>query len=337
MSKVIARFVRHLEATRRPNTATAYSQTLTKLQDLWREHPPAPKAVSDLTADMIKPLPIWLSEQGLAQSSINRHLAATMQFVEYLFREELAKQIEARAYEGVKAAFRDARKARKVQKIPRTPGSDVVKKAVQSVKARNGTGDKKNQTKATKLRKELIYLRNIAVVELLRATGLRVGELVALQRWNLDREKQRLLIEVTKSKAPRALPVDDQAWKAVLAYLSKRQAHDGATGKPLHTLPLFARHDKPTGQRVLPISTRSIQRVIEKVKDAAGIEIQLTPYSFRYQFGRDMFEATRNIEYTRLALGHEDPKTTYHYVPFSQTHIDDAMRELKKYREENGK
>jgi len=326
---VIRHYLEYLKGKRRPDTVKAYRLTYDKLLRLWGAHPPAPKTVSQITVDMLKPLPGWLNAQGLAASSVSRHLSAVLQLVGYLFREGLATQIDARGYENIIASYRDARKARQTQRLPRVPGHDVidaVMETAQQVKVDEQT------TKATKRRRELARLRDIAVLELLRATGLRVGELVALQRWNLDWENQRLLIEVSKSKTPRSLSVDDKAWRDVEAYLEARK--DRGTTRPLHTFPLFARHDKRAGKKVLPISVRSIERIVSQMGQTAGIEMPLTPHSFRHQMGTDLVRVTGNIEFARLALGHEHISTTQRYAQLARADVDEAMRQVGRFRQE---
>lgn len=332
--EVIAHYVRYLDGKRRPATVKAYRLTYEKLLRLWKAHPPTPRKVSDITADMIKPLPDWLNAQGLSRNSIDRHLAAAMQLVKYLFREELAPQIDARSYASVEATFNDARKGRKMRRIPRAPGNEAVNEVIAQAAEDETEVDDNKVTKATKHRRELRRLRNIAALEILRSAGLRVSELVALKRWNLDWEGHRLLIEVTKSKEPRAVPLDDRAWKAIQAYLKTRQPQDGATGRPLHTLPLVARHDKRAGEKVLHISTRSIQQMLKDTREAASIDMPLTPHSMRHQLATDMGRATGNLALVQMVLGHQSPETTRGYMDLTQDDVARGMDRLMEYRGE---
>jgi site-specific recombinase XerD len=281
---------------------------------------------------MIKPLPSWLNAQGLSRNSIDRHLAAAMQFVRFLFREELAPQIDARSYASIEATFNDARRGRKMRRIPRAPGNEAIDEVI--TQAAEAETDNDKATEATQRRKELRRLRDIAALEILRSAGLRVSELVALKRWNLDWEGHRLLIEVTKSKEPRAVPLDDRAWRAIQAYLKTRQPQDGATGRPLHTLPLIARHDKRAGEKVLHISTRSIQQMLKDTREEAGIDMPLTPHSMRHQLATDMGRATGNLALVQMVLGHQSPETTRGYMDLTQDDVARGMDQLMEYRGE---
>jgi site-specific recombinase XerD len=332
VAEVIAHYVRYLDGKRRPATVKAYRLTYEKLLRLWEAHPPTPKRISDITADMIKPLPSWLNAQGLSRNSIDRHLAAAMQFVRFLFREELAPQIDARSYASIEATFNDARRGRKMRRIPRAPGNEAIDEVI--TQAAEAETDNDKATEATQRRKELRRLRDIAALEILRSAGLRVSELVALKRWNLDWEGHRLLIEVTKSKEPRAVPLDDRAWRAIQAYLKTRQPQDGATGRPLHTLPLIARHDKRAGEKVLHISTRSIQQMLKDTREEAGIDMPLTPHSMRHQLATDMGRATGNLALVQMVLGHQSPETTRGYMDLTQDDVARGMDQLMEYRGE---
>ena len=102
-------------------------------------------------------------------------------------------------------------------------------------------------------RLELARLRNIAMLEALRSSGMRVGELVGLIRDDLD-YRQHCARVTGKGDKQRVVYFDDAAWNAIQSYL---KAHvDGARGRALYALPLFARHDRRVGARILPLHHR---------------------------------------------------------------------------------
>jgi integrase len=174
--------------------------------------------------------------------------------------------------------------------------------------------------------------RDVAMLELLRATGIRVSEAVALDRGDVDYEKRRLLIDITKSKEPRSLPISDRAWKAIRVYLRERQ--DGARVRALREQPLFSRHDRRAGRRPSRLSTRSVQRAIRDYARQAGLdeeelEVIVTPHKFRHRFATDMLRATRgNLGVTQKALGHQSPGVTARYVHLVDEDIDAAFEAM---------
>ena len=156
-----------------------------------------------------------------------------------------------------------------------------------------------------------------------------MGELVALLRWNLDYENQGLVIETTKSKEPRSLPVDDQAWRAVQVYLEARQ--DGETGRPLHLLPLFARHDRGAGKgKRKPLTVRSVEMILADYREKAGIETPLTPHSLRHQLGTDILRATGNMRLVQKVLGHQSISTSQVYTHLADEDVRTAFEALEE-------
>jgi site-specific recombinase XerD len=166
--------------------------------------------------------------------------------------------------------------------------------------------------------------------EVLRDLGLRPHELVALQRDNLDGERQELVVKVTKSKESRKLAVGDQPWSDIGAYLEARQ--DAATGHSLLNLPLFANHSRRIGDQIAPISTRMVRWLAQKYVRLAEIESRLTPYGLRHQAGTDFWEETGDIILVRDYLGHQNVATAQIYVKVSNNAVNDALREMRRNR-----
>ncbi len=319
-------YLAYLEGKRRPSTIRTYAKSYRRLAQYLPDAPtplPPEAPLSELSVEHLIQFPTWLHRRGLARSTIARHLAAVQQFVSYLFREELS-DMDAHQYERMKAVYRDARKGVR-RRLPRVPGREAVADLIAQARERpipDGASE------AVQRRQALIRLRDVAMLETLRATGIRVGELVALQRWNLDHENQRLLIETTKSKEPRSLPVDDRAWMAIVAYLTARQ--DGETGRPLHLLPLFCRHDRRAGlNKRKPLSVRSVERVMARYREEADLEIPITPHSLRHQLGTDVLRATGNMRLVQKVLGHQHISTSQVYTHLADADVDAAFEALE--------
>ena len=74
---------------------------------------------------------------------------------------------------------------------------------------------------------------------------------------------------------------------ALRDYLAARAQFDGASGRPMTALPLFARHDKGAGNKVKPITTATGRNIVnERVREFLGAELtgRITPHSFRHYF-----------------------------------------------------
>jgi site-specific recombinase XerD len=170
----------------------------------------------------------------------------------------------------------------------------------------------------TKRRKRLIRLRNIAMVEALLSSGMRVGELVRLERGHLLYDVKGALVKYGKGKKDREVLFSDRAWDAIQAYLRFRG--DGAQNRRLSSLPVFSRHDRGAGERVLPLSTRSVQNVFVEVASRAGIleRFHLTPHTLRHYFATEFLSETGDLALTQYALGHSSPATTRIYAKTKQ-------------------
>jgi integrase len=108
-------------------------------------------------------------------------------------------------------------------------------------------------------------------------------------------------------------------------YLDTRFELDRGQGRQ-DILPVFARHDKKAGKRVLPISTRTAENIVARyVVKALGEEAQgtITPHTFRHYF---VTRAARNqdILLAQHLARHESINTTSSYTHLTETEIDEA-------------
>jgi site-specific recombinase XerD len=155
-------------------------------------------------------------------------------------------------------------------------------------------------------------LRDVAVVETLRATGCRVGELVGMRRGDLDWMAQSALVKGKGSKW-RKVYWDDLAWQALETYLRAR--HDGEDARSLARLPVFCGHGNRSGSAPAPLTTRHVSRTIRGLAKKAGIsEVGVTPHYFRHVFATRALDRTDNLALVQDLLGHASPATTRVYA-----------------------
>ena len=128
----------------------------------------------------------------------------------------------------------------------------------------------------------LIQVRDKAVLVLLICTGLRVSEIAILTKENIDFKKSEL--RIIQRKQERVLNLSNQAKHWLEKYLQMRK----------DDLPyLFISHDKATEARVNKkiqkgLSARSIERIVKKYAQSAGIDKEITPHSLRRNFVKKM-------------------------------------------------
>lgn len=147
-------------------------------------------------------------------------------------------------------------------------------------------------------RHQLIWLRNIALVECLLCTGARVSELLRL-RWE-DLDGPRAIV-LGKGSKERYIFFSRKAREALAAY-----PHD-ASG------PVFRRHDKAgKGQAMTSTTARAIVRQL--ATQAEVLSFRFTPHSFRHNFAVNAIRRTGNLALVQDYLGHSSPMTTRVYA-----------------------
>jgi site-specific recombinase XerD len=226
-------------------------------------------------------------------------------------------------YDTLRKALARATKARRRVELPpdKLPSREIVEALL--VEARRPVSLPDRTPPGEVRRQELARLRNIAMIEALVSSGMRVGELVRLERGHLLYEVNGAIVKYAKGKKEREVLFSQQAWDAVQVYLRLRS--DGAQPRPLAHLPVFARHDRRAGSRVMPLSTRSVQDVLFQLASRAEIleRFHLTPHTLRHFFATEFLSETGDLALTQYALGHASPITTRIYA---QTKREDYRR-----------
>lgn len=144
-------------------------------------------------------------------------------------------------------------------------------------------------------------VRNVLMASILFYTGLRVGELCALNR---DTIQNRQFSVVGKSKDPRPCYITKDLEKQINKYLAMRNDSNKA---------LFI--CEQTGGRITP---KVVQRVFRRVAEESGI-LSVTPHTLRHSYATRLVEDGVDIRYVATLLGHQSLETTQKY-----THIRDA-------------
>lgn len=131
---------------------------------------------------------------------------------------------------------------------------------------------------------DLQTLRDRAFILTLADTGLRIAESLALLRGDIIWKTKSNIIKGKGDKMGK-IRYSDRCINAIQRYLKARAKLDGKTGIPLNDLPLFARHDKKAGQKILPIQAHGMESAFQVMCQAAGLQPgQITPHKLRHWF-----------------------------------------------------
>lgn len=267
--------------------------------------------VDALTVDLAIDFVPWLRHECFpdpdqpAKATLQLYLTAVYRFYRSLLKRGV--KFEAADIARLEETYRDARNIRGDPR-PKDPKLAAVQAIIEAARAvPPATGDKPADQQ-----KELSRLRDIALVESLRSTGCRVGEVVGLRRGDLDWVEQSALVKGKGSKW-RKVYFDPTAWQALTAYLHARQ--DGEAVRELARLPVFCGHGNRSGKGLSPLTTRHVARTIQALAQKAGIaEAGVTPHYFRHVFATRALDRTENLALVQDMLGHASPATTRIYA-----------------------
>ena len=162
-------------------------------------------------------------------------------------------------------------------------------------------------------------LRDRAIIELLYSGGLRVSELVGLNRDSINLDRREFMVRGKGSK-DRPIFISEACADRVRDYLDARS----------DSLPaLFLNNSRnlqavDTSGDYRRITARSVERIVEKYARLAGITKHVSPHTLRHSFATDLLMNGADIRAVQSMLGHADISTTQIY-----THVTDAhLREI---------
>ena len=167
-----------------------------------------------------------------------------------------------------------------------------------------------------------IGLRDKAILELLFSTGLRVSELVSLDRDQINIKTRELGI-IGKGGRARLVFISDRAQRFLGRYMVSRSDHY----KPLFIRYSGKKPDLSMGGDAIRLTARSVQRMIEKYRRKAGLVVAVTPHVLRHSFATDLLFHGADLRSVQELLGHKNVGTTQIY-----THVTN-----KRLREIHGK
>lgn len=299
----IGAYLDDLAIGRSPETVRTYRSALTRFQQFLQSDDKDKKAfpLSDLTIDHALGFARSLGrgEANQHKASLYSYTTAVSQFYAYLVREKKRPDLPLA---DMQLRLRSLR-GRPPRRLPNVPADDTIRKLVEAVHKQPPGHDE---------RAELIRLRNIALIETLRGSGVRVSELVSLRRADLDRETRSARI-TGKGAKQRTIYLTRDAIRAIDTYLQARR--DGGGGRNLAGLPVFARHDPGAGKTPKALTTRSVRNVVYDLIVSAGLEeLTVTPHRFRAWFATYLVEKTGDLAAVQDLLGHESANTTRVYT-----------------------
>lgn len=313
----MSNFIDMLKRSRNPNTATSYAKGIAFFAGILNKNGISVEntAIHLLTEDALP----WLLDalKDFSPATEQLYLTAVKRFYRYLASERLSDINFPRLTEFI------AQRARRTgPRLPQFPRQEI-ETVLEFV---NNFTNNLSDNPADRLRD----LRDRAFLLTLADTGLRVHEACALRRGDLDWNEGRAVI-IGKGDKQAVVRFSTRSLRALQDYLSARAALDGASGRPLASLPLFARHDKGAGKKVKPMTTTTGRNIVsERVRQALGAEAEgrITPHSFRHYFVTTVLRASGNLKLAQALARHANIQVTQRYAHLSDDELDRGYHEI---------
>ena len=323
IAEAMSRYLDMVNLSRSRHTMLAYKNALqvfrSVLTEKWLE--PETTPITKLTEDLISPLAEYLKTYSAATEQL--YLQAVKGFYLYVDSEYLTEINQSRVIVLIKQRSR-----RPGIRLPQFPQADIEQLLAQVENVDNLTAHvgEDDHLETNKLR----AYRDRAFLITLADTGFRVHEACNLRRGDIDWNEGRAVI-IGKGNKQAVVRFTARSIHAIKDYLAQRAALDGNSGRPLTSLPLFARHDKGAGKKVKSMTPTTGRNIVnERVEQFLGKEMvgKITPHSFRHHFVTSVLRGTGNLRYAQELARHENIETTKRYTHLSNDELDKAYYEV---------
>jgi site-specific recombinase XerD len=277
-----------IEQNRSQKTIANYDHYLSRLVDFAGDI-----EVEDINPELIRKWRLWLNRLGtntsdeLGTATLNYHLIALRSFLKFCAKRNLP-----------------AMTADKIE-LARTKRKQVTFLNEEELASMFAQPDINT----------LVGLRDRAIIELLFSSGLRVSELVGLDREHINLKRREFMVR-GKGQKDRPIFISPEAASWVERYLQKREDN---------TKPLFVRY---SGTKKIDLTgnfhrltARSVQRLVSNYALMAGITKQVTPHTMRHSFATDLLMNGADLRSVQAMLGHSNISTTQIYTHVTDPHL----------------
>lgn len=286
-----------IEQNRSNKTIANYDHYLTRLIDYAGDI-----QIKDIDGELVRKWRLWLNRLGtntsdeLGKSTANYHLIALRSFLKYCAKRNIP-----------------AMTADKIE-LARTRRKQVTFLAPEEL----------SRLFAQPQLDTLPGLRDRAILELLFSSGLRVSELVALDRDHINVKRREFMVR-GKGQKDRPIFISQDAANWVMRYTDKRTDT---------TRPLFIRY---SGNKQVDLTgnyhrltARSIQRMVARYALLAGITKHVSPHTLRHSFATDLLMNGADLRSVQAMLGHSNISTTQIYTHVTDPHLKEVHNKFHR-------
>lgn len=286
-----------IEQNKSQKTIRNYDHYLSRLSDFAGDI-----TVQDVTPDLVRKWRLWLNRLGtntsdeIQKNTQNYHLIALRSFLRFCAK----RNIEALTADKIELA-------KTTRKQVTHLSYEEVQQLFDSVDTNKVAG-----------------IRDRAILELLFSSGLRVSELVNLDRNHINLKRKEFTVR-GKGQKDRPIFISDEAAEWIQHYLDKRTDNSQA---------LFIRYSghkqTNTSGDYLRLTARSVQRMVSRYAKLAGITKQVSPHTLRHSFATDLLMNGADIRSVQAMLGHSNIATTQIYTHVTDPHLRDMHQKFHR-------
>ncbi|MBI3040123.1 MAG: tyrosine recombinase XerC [Chloroflexi bacterium] len=282
MQEIFDRYINYLEAERNasPYTVRNYTTDLMGFFDFLRGREIA--SLKAVDKHVLRDYLLHLMEQGIVKTSIARKLSAIRSFYRYLVREEILSVSPVATTSSPKLDRR----------LPSFLTTGEIVRLLEAPDVATPQGQ-----------------RDRAFLELLYASGLRVSELVSLNREQVNLDTREIRVWGKGSKE-RMVLMGEPAAAALTAYLNQGRLE--LLGKRGTNALFLNRY----GGR---LTERSVQSILQEYANIAGIGKRVHPHMLRHTFATHLLDGGADLRVVQELLGHASLSSTQIYTHVSQS------------------
>lgn len=313
IQETVDRYLKSVESSRSENTCKTYRHAMLAYLLLLEEKniPPKKTDISDLHEESVDGF--IQSMRSYSASTERLYLTAVTGFFEFLAAENLVPINLPRVRLFIK------QRARKPgTRLPQFP-RDAIATILDYMERLPST-----MASDLDIHEKLQQYRDRAFILTLAETGLRVHEACNLRRGDIDWSEGRAVV-LGKGNREAVVRFSRRSQQAMDDYLKLRAALDGSSGRPLGSLPIFARHDKGAGKKIKPMTTTTGRNIVKDwVTTILGAESvgSITPHSFRHYFVTRVLQGTGNLKMAQELARHKNIAVTQRYAHLSNDELD---------------
>lgn len=296
MDSLIERYLNHLQYERNasPHTLRNYRSDLLQFRDyLARSRSQTTIDIKSVDALSIRGFLGFLFEREKKKTSIARKLAAVRAFFKFLAREGALAENPAATISTPKLD----------KTLPRILTEEELNSMLDCVGEAAKTGNP-------------LLRRDLAILELLYASGLRVSELVGLDLRSVNFGDRMLLVR-GKGRKERIVPFGSKASRALDDYLPARER----ILKDAKKTGMTALFVNARGER---LTSRSVDRIVKRYVRTFGPSLRVSPHSLRHAFASHLLTEGADLRAIQEMLGHASLATTQKYTQVSIKQLIDV-------------